>query len=463
MKIPKPHHSSALDSLEFKRTRQLMWQDIQKKARPGRVVSWSWDFSLVFKRLGGALAVGVILGVGFANFGSVLSPEAYADYTLTYEPGEEGEAPRFVLESKGAVDLETLSEQISFFPIVNYTIQRVDEDTVEIVLDRELEEEVQYKIALDDKPSAKSYEWTYEADEEEMAVPEVLVPQVEVILAPELEKVQVEPENVEEKEPEEERSSGWNLPFFQSLTAHEEEPVVVEIPEEVEVESEQSNGFPQIFPVLESTHVQTSSGVVEVGEPVVVTPIVETLPVTTAPTPVMINPVVTPVVVTPSSIPGPVTIPTTPTPVTTAPVPTTTTTTQTAPVTIPTTPTPVTTAPVTPIVQTLPVVLLPDLTIERPSLTASTGILKMWIANRSGVAIGAQVDSQISVTLDGAATPQWIFKWSTIINKILIETGVYEIQTKVKVPVGHTVKICVDAQNEIKESNEENNCWEVRL
>ncbi len=463
MKIPKPHHSSALDSLEFKRTRQLMWQDIQKKARPGRAMSWSWDFSLVFKRLGGALAVGVILGIGFANFGSVLSPEAYADYTLTYEPGSANEAPRFVLESKDTVDVEALSAQISFFPAVNYTIQRVDEDTVEIVLDRELEEEVQYKIALDDKPAAKNYEWTYEMKEdlEETTAPVELVPEVRVISVPEIQKIEVEPEHVEEKEPEEERSSGWNLPFFESLTVHEEEPVAVEIPEEVVIESEQFNGFPQTFPVLESTHVQTSSGVVEVGEPVVVTPIVETLPVTTVPTPVTINPVVTPVVVTPSSVSGPVTISTTPTPVTTTPVPTTATTTQTAPVTISTIPTPVTIAPVTPATQ--PVALLPDLTIERPSLTASTGILKMWIANRSGVAIGANVDSQISVTLDGAATPQWVFMWSTIVNKILIETGVYEIQTKVKVPMGHTVKICVDAKNEIKESNEENNCWEVKL
>ncbi len=455
MKIPKPHHSSALDSLEFKRTRQLMWQDIQKKARPGRV--WSWDFSLVFKRLSSALAVGVILGIGFANFGSVLSPEAYADYTLTYEPGEEGEAPRFVLESKGEVDVEALSAQISFFPAVNYTIQRVDDDTVELVLERELEEEVEYKIALDDAPAAKNYAWTYEEkeDQADTTAPVELIPEVKVIPVMEKEEVPVEPSKAEEKE-----SSGWNLPFFEPFTAHEEvpAPVVVEIPEEVvEVRAESSQQ-------PESLHVQTSSGVAEeeileekwvpVVLPPVVAPIVtptfvpisNPIPTSSNPTVVQTTPVqpVTPIVpttpivvipvVTPSSISGPVT-------------------------TAPVTPTVVPTTPAT----TNPVVLLPDLTIEQPSLVASTGILKMWIANRSGVPIGANVDSQISVTLDGSATPQWVFMWSTIVNKILVETGVYEIQTKVKVPVGHTVKICVDSKNQIKESNEDNNCWEVKL
>ncbi len=112
--------------------------------------------------------------------------------------------------------------------------------------------------------------------------------------------------------------------------------------------------------------------------------------------------------------------------------------------------------PLTPIIN-----LLPDLIIEDIYLDGDA--LSVVQKNQSRVGIGKRLrdEGHTYIYIDGAL--EWTYSWSTLRDKSFLNAGGSSIIQPQRLDLGHTLKACIDINDVINESDEENNCLELLL
>lgn len=104
--------------------------------------------------------------------------------------------------------------------------------------------------------------------------------------------------------------------------------------------------------------------------------------------------------------------------------------------------------------------ILPDLTVKNVSMDDASRVT-FKLANESSDAIDANSDGFVYVYVDGKVA--WTYNW-----KYLKETGFLNADGSSvitsQVPKGNgKVKVCIDARDNVSETDEENNCLEVQM
>ena len=503
----KPHQNPKLDELKFTRSKQALWQHIQKNARPKRKFSWNFGFA----RLASVSVLTVIFAIAsiaLPNLNNLLrTPLANADYVLTVNPRRADEAPSFTLTVNKEVDLANIASQIAFFPAVDYEVEFVNDTQILIVLKEEkYDPELEYKIVLEDQEEEKSYEWAYSevahfeakpiameenpSNMEENLTP---IPLNESILEPEQNTLKPKKtqsicttdynleelsdfHTVNEFEQSDLHEQVYHVQAAGTLTLYgvrnivlvekggqvndqgyknqiflregatlladtsSSEVFTIGSPEFKEQASQSEHtecegfGLREIFEDLDQ--LSKEEELVEIENPIQIQELEEELEIN-LPTSIILNEEVFEY------------NPVEPLPV--KPIP--------AEVDQKEAEIPYNPPSVEPEVVEEPVISLPDLTAVAIAMDPVTGFLKVKIENLSEVILGADQNAEIWITIGDEKLPQWIFQWLDLKEKKQLEQGSFIITFPVQVKEGQQIQICLDAKQEIKESEEGNNCY----
>ena len=103
---------------------------------------------------------------------------------------------------------------------------------------------------------------------------------------------------------------------------------------------------------------------------------------------------------------------------------------------------------------------LPDLTVSQ--ITCTNGDLSIRVENKGSGPVEIGVDGGLYIWIDG--TLEWTYNWSTWTCQQFRKPGGFcIIQPQVLSDGTHDIKACIDANEEVDESDETNNCFKVSL
>lgn len=104
----------------------------------------------------------------------------------------------------------------------------------------------------------------------------------------------------------------------------------------------------------------------------------------------------------------------------------------------------------------------PDFTVDTIYLEFDT--LTVEVRGGSPTPVPYDSDGTIYIWIDDMVNPVWIYSWKKLTdNQFLQGGGKHSIITPQALYGSHRVKACVDAENDVEESHEENNCLTVNL
>jgi hypothetical protein len=111
------------------------------------------------------------------------------------------------------------------------------------------------------------------------------------------------------------------------------------------------------------------------------------------------------------------------------------------------------------VLEALPPADLPDVTVT--GIDCNGGPLSVTIANTGSTDISPNAVGSLNIWIDGEL--EWTYSWSTLTCQDFHKAGgMCVIQPQVLTGT-HTVRACMDSDDELTESDENNNCMEVTL
>lgn len=99
---------------------------------------------------------------------------------------------------------------------------------------------------------------------------------------------------------------------------------------------------------------------------------------------------------------------------------------------------------------------LPDLTVQSISVD-SNNYLTVKVANVGSTDVSEQIDGKTYIFIDGREQI-WTYSWSTLSDTNFRGAGESSKIQPQELTGKHTVKVCIDAGQQVRESNEKNNC-----
>lgn len=103
----------------------------------------------------------------------------------------------------------------------------------------------------------------------------------------------------------------------------------------------------------------------------------------------------------------------------------------------------------------------PDLTVSDIYLEEDTSYLTVEVSNVGTEHLESEQEGYTYIYIDDMDNPAWTYSWEHLDDKLFYDYGQISLIQPQVLEDAHTVKACVDASNDLEESDENNNCMTV--